>query len=90
MQGARRAQQEGLANGKAKKVKSKRGAKGAGTRRRGGADVAVGSEAGPPVAGALLRVDMWPADNSMAGNATPEQVRPPNFLQFFCSEVHAT
>ncbi|EIE23598.1 hypothetical protein COCSUDRAFT_47361 [Coccomyxa subellipsoidea C-169] len=75
--GGRRAQQEGLANGKAKKGKGKRAAKGAGTRRRGGVDAAVASEAGPPVAGAILRVDLWPADSGSAANATPEPASPP-------------
>ncbi|CAL8472046.1 g11588 [Coccomyxa elongata] len=64
--GARRAQQDGLANGKAKKGKAKRGAKGASVRRgRGGGDAAVASEAGPPVAGALLRIDTWPSDSTL-------------------------
>ncbi len=86
-QGGRRAQQEGLANGKAKKGKGKRAAKGAGTRRRGGADAAVASEAGPPVAGAILRVDLWPADSGSAANATPEPASPPGALQNRASQV---
>ncbi len=77
VQGVRRAEEEGLVNGKAKKGKAKRGAaKAGGMRRRGGNDPSApppGVEAGPPVVGAFMRIDEWPADAS--GAASDGQAR---------------
>lgn len=67
-----RAQKETDTPAKGKKGKAKRGAK-AGTRRRGAGNPAT--DPGPPVAGALKRIDQWPGleDDSLVSRRLSQQ-----------------
>ena len=66
------AQKETDTPAKGKKGKAKRSAK-AGTRRRGAGNPAT--DPGPPVAGALKRIDQWPGleDDSLVSRRLPER-----------------
>ena len=63
-----RGREEALANGKAKKGRGRKGGGTSGsrpgTRRRGGDPTAALAEAGPPIGGAVLRIDTWPTDGA--------------------------
>lgn len=78
-----RGREEAAANGKAKKGKGRSRASAAaatssrsGTRRRGGAG-GDSAEAGPPIGGAVLRIEAWPAEFAANGAVLDKPVSVP-------------
>lgn len=69
-------QKEADTPAKGKKGKAKRGAKAGATRRRGAGNAAT--DPGPPVTGALKRIDQWPGleDDSLVSHRLAEQISP--------------